>query len=513
MRHRFAAALAVALTAPITVSAAATLPVPPRPPDAPAGSQFITLITDLPRNDREATIFDAVTSGNIPDFQRALVPVTVNMTISGTPRTAVYHVLADYLAVGTDADYFLCPMTPLLGQQIADALQCHLPSRRMVDQIWNAASLHLAPQPIPPDPDMITVPYFANHNTMVYSSRSAVFGTHPLGTLVGGDKKDVVVSPQIWDGSRPAPPRVAIYGWHQTSGSPIQPLSLVHEDTYADYSHGIRLILNSMTVDGSPTTVENVLKSAALTPLLNDETSSGSPYVYTRTRYDHLPVVPFPLIDDFPSAGRELTSWIDRFSGTSVLSFSPTSPGGDGFVMRVQDPSGGINTARIQRPYFRDMAVECDIYCDYRPAIAADGFERVGLFVRDDGNGMFEGTNAAGTIRGNNYSLCWDSSTGAVHCYRTVNGIPAELLASPVTHASTAWCHFRIETRGDQIRFILDGVTLATVTDATHPRGHFGVGYHEFFTTNSNIRGTRADNFSAERLSPVPVGLSLLQSD
>ena len=46
------------------------------------------------------------------------------------------------------------------------------------------------------------------------------------------------------------PDRVAIYGWHYPSGQPIQPLSLVHEADYVDYSHGARLISRIAIVDG-----------------------------------------------------------------------------------------------------------------------------------------------------------------------------------------------------------------------------------------------------------------------
>jgi len=49
-----------------------------------------------------------------------------------------------------------------------------------------------------------------------------VLATHPLGELVGGDKKDVVISNIIY--GYPAPGRVVIYGWHYLSGTPIQPL-------------------------------------------------------------------------------------------------------------------------------------------------------------------------------------------------------------------------------------------------------------------------------------------------
>src|SRR5439155_19018027 len=62
-----------------------------------------------------------------------------------------------------------------------------------------------------------------------------------------------------------------IYGWHYPSGTPIQPLYNGHEETYADYSHGVRLVQNSITYDGAPNTITNILTNPNLAGLLSDE--------------------------------------------------------------------------------------------------------------------------------------------------------------------------------------------------------------------------------------------------
>jgi hypothetical protein len=67
------------------------------------------------------------------------------------------------------------------------------------------------------------------------------------------------------------PHRVAIYGWRKLDGNPIQPLTIVHGDTYVDYSHGVRLIARQMLVDGKPMTINDVLKDPNLCGLLSDE--------------------------------------------------------------------------------------------------------------------------------------------------------------------------------------------------------------------------------------------------
>src|SRR5512146_2931260 len=118
---------------------AQVLQLPPRPADAPAGRAFAASVSALSRDVREEAIFQQITSGNVPAFMRNLVPVTV----IAAPHTLVYYTIPDYCAVGSDADYFLMPMTPLLAQRIADTTRCSLPTKKMVDQIYQSASLKL----------------------------------------------------------------------------------------------------------------------------------------------------------------------------------------------------------------------------------------------------------------------------------------------------------------------------------------------------------------------------------
>jgi hypothetical protein len=242
---------------------AQTPPLALRPSDAESGTQFISRIKELSSESREAAVQEAVVAGNVPQFLRHFVPVTV----THSTNTATFFVAPDYLSVGSDTDYFMVPLTPATAQRIADPLDCSLPTPRMADAIHAAAGLRLAPSPIPPSPAMTTVPIFAEHNRLIAAQRTAALGVHPLGTLVAGDKKDLVVTARLAS----ARGKVAIYGWHQTNGTPIQPLYLGHSASYADYSHGVRLICNEMIVNGTNSTVARVLADPSLAGLLSDE--------------------------------------------------------------------------------------------------------------------------------------------------------------------------------------------------------------------------------------------------
>ncbi len=90
------------------------------------------------------------------------------------------------------------------------------------------------------------------------------------GQLVGGIKKDVVLSNKIFDSTKQN--RVVIYGWHKLNSVPIQPLTNVHINSYVDYSHGIRLLNDEMILDGVTVSVKSMLSDPLLYKVLSNET-------------------------------------------------------------------------------------------------------------------------------------------------------------------------------------------------------------------------------------------------
>lgn len=261
---------AIALASPASAGEA-TLPkrlnLPPRPATALSGSELCKVLAPLPQEEREERILHEIQRGNVPEFLRGLVPIRFEQRLGGEPHTIEFYVTPDYLAIGSDTDFLRIPMTPRLAQWIADYLDCSLPTARLVDAIWENAEGRLQPQPIPPSPEMTTIATFCTHQQMIEDQRRRA-GFAP-GLLLVGTKKDIVITPEL--GRRPPPPRVAIYGWHYRNGAAIQPLSLVHKATYADYSHGVRLVGNDLVVDGVATRLPQLLRHPMLAALVSDE--------------------------------------------------------------------------------------------------------------------------------------------------------------------------------------------------------------------------------------------------
>jgi hypothetical protein len=236
--------------------------IPPRPADAPGGAEFVRGLEKLSPAAREAAVARELLRGNFPDFLRTFQKVTVTATdAAGKTRTAVVEVMPDYLAVGSDADFIRVPMTPRTAALVADAFGCALPTRHVVDEVYRAAAVRLAPDPLTEARESVGA--FLRHHALIEARRAG----RRLGPLVAGVKKDVVVTNRLAE----RPGRVAIYGWHTPDGKPIQPLSLVHHEGYVDYSHGVRLMRRTVTVDGAPRDVRHVLYAADTHRLLSDE--------------------------------------------------------------------------------------------------------------------------------------------------------------------------------------------------------------------------------------------------
>ena len=238
------------------------LSLPARTNTAETGSEFYKAVFAIGRTQREELAKKEILAGNIPPFLRSFIEITASVnTADGKTINAVYFVLPDYLAIGSEQDFARVPLTPMTAQLIADSLHCFLPTSKMVDDIYRAASVKLEPVPMYALRDSAVTMY--QHNLIIEGQRRLRKG------LIAGTKKDVVITGKV---SRdPKPDRVAIYGWHKTDGKPIQPLYTGHVNWYVDYSHGIRLVYRTIYVDGKPIDYVDVLKDKTLKILLCDE--------------------------------------------------------------------------------------------------------------------------------------------------------------------------------------------------------------------------------------------------
>ena len=240
--------------------------IPLRPRQALTGSQFAQSVLNMDRQQREQAILSELLEGNLPGFLRKLAPVKLSCELTnGKTLSATIFVMPEYLAIGSDSDFLRIPMNLHTAMAIADRFRFVLPTKKIVDAIYDQSACRFTPQPLPAGPQMTSTEYYRMHNAMIDGqSQSRGF---PFGALVAGHKKDVVLT----NGLTTHPGQIAIYGWHRATGAPIQPLSTVHGAGYADYSHGIRLIAGMALIDGRLQSVQDILHDPVLAKVLSDE--------------------------------------------------------------------------------------------------------------------------------------------------------------------------------------------------------------------------------------------------
>lgn len=254
-----------------------TLHLKTRKENAAGGKQFALSIIDtaLSLQDREKIIYKEIKSGNVPDFLRKLHQIKRVIKLDGQNYELKYYVLPDYFAIGSNDDFIYIPMTSILAQKVANLTRCSLPTKVMVNEIYANAEIRLIPQPIPPTKAMITVPIFINHTDSVINQLKPYQSLHNDGHLTSGNKKDIIISNKIYGESSA---RVVIYGWHKLDGKPIQPVYNKHINTWADYSHGVRLIQNKIYINEKKTSLKKTLRDVKLSGLLSDEGIIEKPF-------------------------------------------------------------------------------------------------------------------------------------------------------------------------------------------------------------------------------------------
>ncbi len=208
---------------------------------ARTGEAFFKQAVSYSWAQRDSLAIEYANAGQVPDFYFHFAPVTMPFTMpDGKQVKVTMYVATDYFMVGTNSNWARVPITPMAAQKIADAYACFLPTPLMVDAIYKASTVKLAPVPMYAYRDSTITMW--QHHLIIEGQRKNKKG------LISGIKKDLVLSNKVLEHAKPN--RVAIYGWHTLDGKPIQPVYAGHVNWYVDYSHGIRLVAQKVKIDG-----------------------------------------------------------------------------------------------------------------------------------------------------------------------------------------------------------------------------------------------------------------------
>jgi len=237
---------------------------------------------------RDALVLDAVFA---KDAWLRWPSVVVNVEAGG--HTYGLIVACDYFAIGEADDYVRTPCNARTAQEIADKLGFQIPNARIVDLIWIAAATKLIPITAGDLGIALGGQQMSGQACMQHTR--AVDAQLPPGpvALRAGCKKDIIISNRLADAPQKRPGAVegmsynrdgvGIYGWHLPKGSagcqlptlpglcPIQGRSFAHPWSYADYSHGLRMVGKQAFVDGEPIALSTLLTDPEISKTFSDE--------------------------------------------------------------------------------------------------------------------------------------------------------------------------------------------------------------------------------------------------
>ena len=240
--------------------------LPERTTSARSASELVQAWLELDLEEREEAAVAEILTGNVPSWLRELRQISFSVPETDGEWVEVrLGVLPDYVAVGSNDDFLWLPLSPQAAQRIADATDMSLPTHRLIDTIWQQAEVRVEPRPIPPSAAMTTLSVFVDHARKLNAQRDSL-GIQP-GDWVAGHKKDVVLSGKL----NGADGKVAIYGWHRSDGSPIQPVYTGHTDRWVDYSHGVRLVTRSVRIDKRQADLASLLKDLRQSRWFDDD--------------------------------------------------------------------------------------------------------------------------------------------------------------------------------------------------------------------------------------------------
>jgi hypothetical protein len=204
-----------------------------------SGRDFAARIQDLARADREEAIFQAAQNGEAVAW-----PTTTVDGVGVVPWD--YFAIGRALVAGDEEDDFLrMPCSGPLALRLAELFGARLPGPSDVDAIYNAAAVRLVGDGMGPpyDGSMMSVRRFVIYDTQTQHELARVLATTADG-LRAGHRKDVLGTHPASYYGRPSAEgeRLAFYGLFDAEGQPYQRDNGAHEASYADGSHGVRLI-------------------------------------------------------------------------------------------------------------------------------------------------------------------------------------------------------------------------------------------------------------------------------
>lgn len=198
--------------------------------------------------------------------------------------------------------------------------------------------------------------------------------------------------------------------------------------------------------------------------------------------------------------GKAELSWGVKFGeiGTADKNV-PAAPDGLS-ALALNDKSHKWDSAWIGDKTWTDYRAESWIYCDLRKDEKSDGYQRVGLFMRD--NGQHVGDNKDEVEIGRNICMMFDSDDGSIRAGDIFNGTVGDFRKDRYRVDKSGWYHFALEADGNTVRYFLNGELLHEEKNARSipTQGDCGVYYNNHFKKDNPSYGVVFAGFKVSKL-------------
>jgi hypothetical protein len=234
-----------------------------------SASEYLINSKQMSSAEREQFLYTQLLLGNVPDDMREAKNFKFHQTLGdGKVYRVEIWLSKDYLSLGTNEDWLRVPLTFATAVKLAKKWDAYPPTTKLVRMIYKNAKVKLYALPeVPDDNTMRTNEVIALNHNRIEAVRKKMPYPATEDYWVAGHKKDYVLSKRLLEKNK----REAIYGWFDQNGKMIQPLSIIHGETYTDYSHGFRLIHSQVMINGIQYHYRDVLRHPVLSSLLSDE--------------------------------------------------------------------------------------------------------------------------------------------------------------------------------------------------------------------------------------------------
>jgi hypothetical protein len=166
------------------------------------------------------------------------------------------------------------------------------------------------------------------------------------------------------------------------------------------------------------------------------------------------PATQLPLVGS-GEAGSAGLPWQTRFGKVELAEDFTTSPPGNGPVARLFQPGKKSSTAWVGDPDMQDYRIEAWVYCEIKPKQGKRGYERVGVFARDNGQHVADTKNEVEI--GHCLAMAFDTDDGSLRAGNVYNGVIDDYRERRHKLSESGWHHFAITCKGDLVSYELDG--------------------------------------------------------